>query len=76
MSVFNTFDQWVRKKLASSPLLRADETGINIEGKRNWLYNTSNVEFSFFYPIVSEGAKRWTRPGYCRYSKGILCYDH
>jgi len=50
------FDQWVRKQLASSPLLHADETGINIGGKRNWLHNTSNAEFSFFYPhCISEG---------------------
>jgi len=70
------FDQWVRRQLASSPLLHADETGINIGGKRNWLHNTSNAEFSFFYPHGKRGGEALDEIGILPAFQGILCHDH
>lgn len=49
------FDQWVRKQLASSPLVHADETGINISSKGHWLHTVSNDQFSYFYPHARRG---------------------
>ena len=37
------FEQWARTPLVSSRVIDADETGINIGGKRNWLHNASNL---------------------------------
>jgi transposase len=70
------FDQWVRTQLASSPLLHADETGINIGGKRNWLHNTSNDKYSFFYPHGKRGGEALDEIGILTAFQGILCHDH
>ena len=70
------FDQWVRRQLASSPLLHVDETGINIGGKGNWLHNTSNAEFSFFSPHCKRGSEALDEIGILSAFQGILCHDH
>lgn len=70
------FDQWVRKRLASSSILHADETGINIGGKRYWLHNTSDAEFSFFYPHPKRGCEALDEIGILPAFYGILCHDH
>jgi transposase len=70
------FDQWVRKQLAVSPLLHADETGININGKRYWLHNTSNARFSFFYPHGKRGREALDEIGILPVFHGTLCHDH
>jgi transposase len=70
------FDQWVRKRLASSPLLHADETGINIGGKRYWLHNASNAEFSFFCPHSKRGCEALDEIGILPLFHGTLCHDH
>jgi transposase len=70
------FDQWVRRQLALSPLLHVDETGINIGGKGNWLHNTSNAEYSFFYPHGQRGGEALDEIGILSGFQGILCHDH
>jgi transposase len=70
------FDQWVRRQLASSPLLHVDETGINIGGKGNWLHNTSNAKYSFFYPHGKRGGEALDEIGMLPGFQGILCHDH
>jgi transposase len=70
------FDQWVRRQLASSPLLHVDETGINIGGKGNWLHNTSNAEYTFFYPHGKRGGEALDEIGILSAFQGILCHDH
>jgi transposase len=46
------FETWVKESLAASDLAHADETGINIGGKRHWLHCVSNV-FWTLYPNVA-----------------------
>lgn len=70
------FDQWVRTQLASSSLIHADETGINIGGKRSWLHNASNPEFTFFYPHAKRGGEALDEIGILPQYTGILCHDH
>ena len=70
------FDQWVRRQLASSPLLHVDETGINIGGKGYWLHNTSNAEYSFYYPHGKRGGEALDEIGILPGFQGILCHDH
>ena len=70
------FDQWVRKQLAASPLIHVDETGININGKRYWLHNTSNAGFSFYYPHGKRGSEAIDEIGILTAFHGILCHDH
>lgn len=70
------FEQWVRKQLALSPLIHADETGINIGGKGNWLHNASNDKFSYFYPHARRGCEALDEMGVLPGFQGILCHDH
>lgn len=70
------FDQWVRQQLVSSSLIHADETGINIGGKRNWLHNASNSEFTFFYPHARRGGEALDEIGILPQFTGTLCHDH
>ncbi len=71
-----TFDQWVKKRLSSSQLLHADETGINIDGKRNWLHSASNSDFTYFYPHPKRGSEALDEIGILGQFQGILCHDH
>jgi len=70
------FDQWVKMQLASSALVHADETGINISGKRGWLHNASNDKFSYFYPHAKRGGDALDEIGILPGFQGVLCHDH
>jgi transposase len=70
------FDRWVRAQLAVSRLLHTDETGINIGGKRNWLHNTSNTEYTLFHPHAKRGGEALDEIGILPAFQGVLCHDH
>ena len=70
------FDQWVKKQLVSSSLIHADETGINIGGKRVWLHNASNPELTFFSPHAKRGGEALDEIGILPRFNGTLCHDH
>ena len=70
------FDQWLRKQLASSPILHADETGINIGGVRSWLHNASNGKYTCFYPHPKRGSEAMDEIGILPRFQGTLCHDH
>jgi transposase len=72
----DAFDRWVRQQLAASRLLHADETGINIGGKRHWLHSASNTEFTFFHPHTKRGGEALDAIGILPAFTGILCHDH
>ena len=70
------FDTWVKKQLFDSALAHVDETGINIGGTRNWLHNTSNDRFSYFYPHAKRGGAALDEIGILPNYQGVLCHDH
>jgi transposase len=70
------FDTWVKEQLFQSPLAHVDETGVNIGGVRNWLHNTSNDKFSYFYPHQKRGGAALDEIGILPNYLGILCHDH
>ncbi len=70
------FDQWVRQQLTSANLIHVDETGINIGGKRVWLHNASNPEFTFFSPHTKRGSEALDEIGILPGFMGTLCHDH
>lgn len=70
------FDQWVKKQLVSARVIHADETGINIGGKRVWLHNASNPEFTFFSPHAKRGSEALDEIGILPRFNGTLCHDH
>ncbi|MDA8423163.1 MAG: IS66 family transposase [Nitrospiraceae bacterium] len=70
------FDQWVRKQLALSAVLHADETGVNIGGKLHWLHSASNAEWTCFFPHAKRGNEAMDAMGILPTFHGILCHDH
>jgi transposase len=70
------FEGLVKNKLATSDLAHADETGINIGGKRHWLHCVSNNDWTFYHPHEKRGLDAMNDMGILPEFKGILCHDH
>lgn len=71
-----TFEAIVKLKLQSAEFMHADETGINIQGKRNWLHVTSTNKLTLLYPHQKRGQEAMTEMGVFPKYQGILCHDH
>ena len=70
------FEQWAKTELARSMLMHADETGINIGGKRHWLHCASNASLTWFSPHARRGTEAMDEIGILPFFKGVLCHDH
>ena len=70
------FEQWAKTELAKSMLMHADETGINIGGKRHWLHCASNASLTWFQPHEKRGTVAMDEMGILPFFKGTLCHDH
>lgn len=70
------FEQWAKTELAKSMLMHADETGINIGGKRHWLHCASNASMTWFHPHTKRGTEAMDEMGILPFFKGVLCHDH
>mgnify|MGYP001025910939 FL=1 len=74
--LLGSFEQWLCNRLIFSDVIHADETGINIGGKRVWLHNASNSWYTFFYPHHKRGHEAMDAMGILPCFQGILCHDH
>jgi len=70
------FEAWLINSMRKEPLLHADETGINIGGKRNWLHCASNDKYTYFTVDTKRGQEAMDRAGVLPDFKGILVHDH
>jgi len=70
------FDHISKDKLAFSGLVHADETGVNIGGKRHWLHCASNQLWTYFSPHEKRGVEAMDAINIIPRFKGILCHDH
>ncbi|MFC1814198.1 hypothetical protein ACFL03_16055 [Thermodesulfobacteriota bacterium] len=64
------FENRVKNELAASDFAHADETGINIGGKKHWLHCTSNDAGHFIVPMIKGEQMPLTIWAYCPDSKG------
>ena len=74
--LLESFDILAKKKLSESSLIHADETGINVNGKRIWLHNASNTQWTYFHPHAKRGAEAMDEIGILPAFKGTLVHDH
>ena len=51
------FEELVKSKLTNASVAHADETGINIGGKRHWLHCMSNSDWTYFSPHKKRGSE-------------------
>ena len=70
------FEVWVKEQLLLSPFNHADETGINLGGKRIWLHNLSNEKVTFYHADEKRGKEAMDRMGILPLYKGTICHDH
>ncbi len=70
------FDEIAINRLAHADLVHADETGINVDGKRIWLHSASNEAWTYFYPHTKRGTDAMDAIGILPKFSGILCHDH
>lgn len=70
------FSVWLTDKLAKESVLHADETGININGKRHWLHCNSNRSLTYYFPHMKRGKEAMDEMGVLPYFNGVLCHDH
>lgn len=74
--LLSEFEEQAKTKLRQSRLAHADETGINISGKRHWLHGISNKLWTLYYPHEKRGTDAMNEMGVLSEFAGILCHDH
>jgi transposase len=70
------FDALAREWLSAEPLLHADETGLNVDGKRHWLHVLSAPECTLFGLSAKRGTEAMNAMGVLPYYQGTLIHDH
>ena len=70
------FNQLAKKALSLSYCLHADETGVNIDGKRHWLHCASNTQWTDFSAHKKRGVEAMDAAGILPGFEGTLCHDH
>lgn len=70
------FDLWATRQLTRSDQMHADETGINIGGKRHWLHCASTDSLTYFFPHAKRGTIAMDDMAILPFFKGVLCHDH
>lgn len=70
------FEAWARRDLINAICNSADETGINVNGKRLWLHDVSNENTTLFHADEKRGKDAMDRMGILPHFKGTLIHDH
>ena len=70
------FSEITKRKLIASDVMNVDETGINIDGKRQWLHCASNELWTDFYPHEKRGCEAMNERGIIPFFQGVLIHDH
>jgi transposase len=70
------FDVLARQCLMREAVVHADETGINVGGKRIWLHNASSAQWTLFYPHPKRGQEAMDDIGVLPSFLGTLVHDH
>lgn len=74
--MLETFDAIAADTLAAAPLLHADETGVNVNGKTIWLHSASTDRWTHFRVHAKRGTEAMDDIGILPRFNGILCHDH
>ncbi len=70
------FEAWAKRELIQSAVINADETGINIDGKGNWLHCLSSDRATLFHVDSKRGQEAMERMWVLPMFRGILVHDH
>ena len=70
------FEPWLCEQLAHAAVVHADETGININGQRQWLHCACNDRYTAFFAHPKRGTEAMDAIGILPRFHGLLCHDH
>lgn len=70
------FENWAKEELIKAELNHADETSINVNGKKIWLHNLSNDKVTLYHADEKRGKEAMDRMGILPHYQGIVCHDH
>lgn len=71
-----SFEDWAKQTLQTHRVVHADETGVNINGKRHWLHVLCNDKASLFHVDDKRGQDAMDAMGVLPKFNGVLCHDH
>ena len=66
----------IKANLVKEKVLHTDETGININGKRQWLHNASSLDWTYLSVHEKRGAEAMDEMGILPQFQGVMCHDH
>ncbi len=66
----------IKTNLNKEKVLHADETGININGKRQWLHNASSLKWTYLAAHEKRGHDAMDYIGILPHFNGVMCHDH
>lgn len=69
------YEEEAKRQLLKSPVLHADETGVRLNGKNQWVHVLSNSTVSFFAHHPKRGKEAMDDIGLLEKYKGILVHD-
>ena len=66
----------IKANLKKEKVLHTDETGININGKRQWLHNASSLKWTYLAAHEKRGHDAMDYIGILPHFNGVMCHDH
>jgi transposase len=66
----------IKANLVEEKVLHTDETGININGKRQWLHNASSLDWTYLSAHEKRGHDAMDAIGILPRFNGVMCHDH
>lgn len=70
------FVKIVKHNLIQAPVMHADETGLNLDGKKIWLHTATNDLWTWLEPHAKRGIEAMDAIGIIPLRKGVICHDH
>lgn len=66
----------IKMNLKKEKVLHTDETGININGNRQWLHNASSSKWTYLATHEKRGYDAMEYIGIIPHFNGVMCHDH
>ena len=66
----------IKANLVDESVLHTDETGININGKRQWLHNASSLKWTYLSAHEKRGHDAMDAIDILPHFNGVMCHDH